>query len=52
MVALTQRKLLSLDANLVFDLVRKLDFAHDFRETAQEKGYGLVFPLRPFTSCT
>jgi hypothetical protein len=33
MAALTQRRLLSLDANLVFDLARDKDFAHEFRET-------------------
>lgn len=44
MVALTQRKVLSLDANLVFDLARKRDFAHEFRETFLNRGYGLDLP--------
>lgn len=44
MAVTTQRKLLSLDANLVFDLARGSDFAHEFRETFQAKGYGLVLP--------
>jgi hypothetical protein len=42
MAGQTQKKLLSLDANLVFDLAREKDFAHEFRETFQKKGYGLV----------
>ena len=44
MAGLTQRKLLSLDANLAFDLAKGKDFAHEFRETFQNKGYGLVLP--------
>ena len=39
-----QKKQLSLDANLVFDLAADKDFAHDFRELFQRKGYGLVLP--------
>ena len=39
-----QRKLLSLDANLVFDLAREKDFAHEFLETFLARGYGLVLP--------
>jgi hypothetical protein len=39
-----QRKQLSLDANIVFDLAADEDFAHDFRETFQKKGYALVLP--------
>ena len=42
MAVLTQRKLLSLDANFVFDLARDEDFAHEFRETFLRKDYGLV----------
>ena len=38
------RKQLSLDANLIFDLAGGKDFAHDFRETFQSKGYALVLP--------
>src|SRR2546423_7235262 len=44
MAALTQRKVLSLDANLVFDLARNRDFAHEFRETFLSKGYRLALP--------
>jgi hypothetical protein len=35
-------KKLSLDTNLLFDLADQKDFAHDFRETYQGKGYSLV----------
>src|SRR5438067_1060557 len=41
MAGLTQRKLLSLDANLVLDLDEKRDFAHEFREIFSARGYGL-----------
>src|SRR6266446_6916765 len=44
MTARTQKKQLPLDANIVFDLAGKKDFAHDFRELFQSKGYGLVLP--------
>lgn len=43
MAGLTQRKL-SVDANLVFDLARKREFAHEFREVFQARGYVLVLP--------
>ena len=39
-----QKKQLSLDANVVFDLAGGKDFAHDFREIYQSKGYALVLP--------
>jgi hypothetical protein len=39
-----QKKQLSLDANIVFDLAEDKDFAHDFREIFQRKGYALVLP--------
>ena len=39
-----QKKQLSLDANIVFDLAGDKDFAHDFREIFQSKGYALVLP--------
>ena len=39
-----QKKQLSLDANIVFDLAADKDFAHDFREIFQSKGYALVLP--------
>jgi hypothetical protein len=29
---------------LVFDLARENEFAHEFREVFQAKGYGLVLP--------
>lgn len=44
MPARTQKKQLSLDANIVFDLAERKDFAHDFREVFQGKGYALVLP--------
>ena|SRR5258708_26460869 len=33
---------LSLDTNVLFDLADQKDFAHDFRETYQRKGYALL----------
>jgi hypothetical protein len=39
-----QKRQLSLDTNLIFDLAGDEDFAHDFRETFQDKGYALVVP--------
>jgi predicted nucleic acid-binding protein len=36
------QKRLSLDTNVLFDLADGQDFAHDFRETYQRKGYALV----------
>jgi len=39
-----QKKQLSLDTNLLFDLAGENDFAHDFREVFQNKGYALVLP--------
>ena len=44
MVETTRKKRLSLDANLVFDLARDKDFAQEFLEVFQAKGYGLVLP--------
>ena len=44
MAVRTQNKQLSLDANIVFDLAGKKDFAHNFRELFQSKSYGLVLP--------
>ena len=43
-MALTPRKQLSLDANLIFDLAEGKDFAHDFREEFQSRGYRLLLP--------
>jgi hypothetical protein len=39
-----QKKQLSLDVNIVFDLAADKDFAHDFREIFKSKGYALVLP--------
>jgi predicted nucleic acid-binding protein len=39
-----QKKQLSLDTNFVFDLAGDKDFARDFREVFQSKGYALVLP--------
>lgn len=38
----SSRKRLSLDTNVLFDLADGKDFAHDFREAYQRKGYTLV----------
>jgi hypothetical protein len=38
------KKQLSLDTNFVFDLAADKEFAHDFREIFQSKGYALVLP--------
>lgn len=43
-MAPTPRKQLSLDANLVFDLAEERDFAHDFLEVFQARGYRLFVP--------
>jgi hypothetical protein len=39
-----QKKQLSLDTNLVLDLAEEKDFAHEFREIFQSKGYALTLP--------
>lgn len=44
MAGTTQRKPLSLDANLVFDLARDKDFAHEFIEVFRAKGYSFLLP--------
>src|SRR6266567_1217029 len=41
MEAISPRRL-SLDTNVLFDLADQKDFAHDFRQTYQHKGYALV----------
>ncbi|HEX3989123.1 MAG TPA: hypothetical protein VHZ30_06805 [Verrucomicrobiae bacterium] len=41
-------KHLSLDANFVFDLAAQKEFAHDFLEAFQKKGYALVLPPTAF----
>jgi hypothetical protein len=38
----TPKKQLSLDTNLVLDLADQRDFAQDFKEIFQSKGYSLV----------
>ncbi len=35
-------KKLSLDTNVLFDLAQERDYAHDFRETFQRRGYTLL----------
>lgn len=43
-----QRKQLSLDANIVFDLAADKDFAHEFREMAfNEADLSPVHPVHP-----
>ena len=39
-----QKKQLSLDANVIFDLAEGKAFALEFREIFQSKGYALVLP--------
>lgn len=38
------RKQLALDTNVLLDLAEGADFAHDFKETFQGKGYVLRLP--------
>jgi predicted nucleic acid-binding protein len=38
----SSQKKLSLDTNILFDLAEEEDFAHDFREAYQQKGYSLL----------
>ena len=38
----TQKKRLALDTNLLLDLAKDLDFAHDFRSVFQEANYSLL----------
>jgi hypothetical protein len=42
------KKQLSLDANFVFDLAAEKEFAHDFLEVFQRKGYALLLPPTAF----
>jgi len=37
-------KRLALDANLPLDLAADFDFAHDFRQDFQARGYSLLLP--------
>ena len=39
-----RKKQLSLDVNVVFDLAEGKEFARDFQEIFQRKGYALVLP--------
>src|SRR5437867_7603389 len=43
MVGSPKRKL-SLDTNLLLDLAKPQDFAHEFREEFQRRGYALMLP--------
>jgi predicted nucleic acid-binding protein len=40
----SSQKRLSLDTNVLFDLAEGQDFASDFRESYQRKGYALLLP--------
>ncbi len=42
------KKQISLDANFVFDLAAQKEFAHDFLEAFQGKGYALILPPTAF----
>src|ERR1700683_648331 len=44
MEAIRPRKQLALDTNLLLDLAAKVDFAHDFKEVFQNRGYGFLAP--------
>ncbi len=44
MVAGSTRTSLALDTNVVLDLAEGEDFAHEFREVFQGRGYGLLLP--------
>ena len=44
MAAIRPRRQLALDTNVVLDLAGRTDFAHDFKETFQAKGYILRLP--------
>jgi len=50
MAALPKR--LALDTNVPLDLADDKDFAHDFRETFQDRGYALVVPPTVVTELT
>ena len=43
-MAASPKKQLALDANLLLDLAAEEDFAHEFREEFQGRGYGLLVP--------
>jgi predicted nucleic acid-binding protein len=45
-------KRLALDTNIPLDLAAGEDFAHDFRETFQERGYALLVPPTVVTELT
>ena len=44
MEAMRTRKQLALDTNLLLDLAAAGDFAHEFKEVFQSRGYGLLAP--------
>jgi len=44
MEAFRPRKQLALDTNLLLDLAADGDFAHDFKEVFQSRGYCLLAP--------
>jgi len=44
MAAPAQRKQFALDSNVLFDLAEGKDFAHTFKEIAEERGYALRIP--------
>lgn len=43
-MAASPKKQLALDANLLLDLAEEQDFAHDFREEFQSRGYEFLLP--------
>ena len=45
-------KRLALDTNIPLDLAAGEDFAHDFRETFQKRGYALLIPPTVVTELT
>jgi len=42
MAPIRPRKQLALDTNLLLDLAAEVDFAHDFKEVFQNRGYGFI----------
>ena len=43
-MAASPKKQLALDANLLLDLAEGMDFAHDFKDEFQARGYELLLP--------
>ena len=46
-MAASPKKQLALDANLLLDLAEGKDFAHDFKDEFQARGYEFLLPPPP-----